>query len=91
MDANKVRKPNCVNAESKAETDPLWLRRDHDNRLDPAAVAADRKVASLLGEVDPGAFEEADAFAKAEALCYSLFFLRSISASISPRYPHASS
>ena len=28
------------------------------------AVAADREVASLLGEVDPGAFEEADPFAK---------------------------
>jgi hypothetical protein len=49
------------------------------------------EVASLLGEVDPGAFEEADAVAKAEAHCYSPFFLRSISASISPRYPHASS
>jgi hypothetical protein len=55
------------------------------------AVGADREVASLLGEADPGAFEEADAFAKVEAHCYSPFFLRSISASISPRYPHASS
>jgi hypothetical protein len=29
------------------------------------AVAADREVASLVREVDPGAFEEAEAFAKA--------------------------
>jgi hypothetical protein len=33
------------------------------------------EVASFLGEVDPGAFEEADAVAKAEAHCYSPFSL----------------